>query len=156
MANLSLLSEFSKAIGEVADWWSSVKDDLAMEESTLLALRSPQHENEVEKEIGKLEGENFAWWSEMKDDFQEYYDVVRLLAIVNMQQRSYQHYSRSMLYICDFPDYFHRQSQLGSQWLLRVVKRPALPGTRIITHQSLLESIAVRKDTEIYVWEVLG
>jgi hypothetical protein len=153
VANLSLLSEFSKAIAEVADWWSSVEDDLAMEESTLLALGSPQHENDVEKGIANLEGENCAWWSEMKDEFQEYYDVVRLLAICNKDITK--HYSRSMLYICDFLDYFHHQSQLGSQWVLRVVKRPALPGTRI-THLLLLGSIAVRKDTEIYVWEVLG
>ena len=62
MANLSLLSEFSKAVTEVADWWSSVKDDLALEEPTLLAVTYPQYEG----------------WSEMKDDFQEYYDVVRL------------------------------------------------------------------------------
>ena len=62
MANLSLLSEFSKAVIEVADWWSSVKDDLALDEPTLLAVTYPQYEG----------------WSEMKDDFQEYYDVVRL------------------------------------------------------------------------------
>jgi hypothetical protein len=65
VANLSLLSEFSKAVTEVADWWSSVKDDLALEESTLLAVTYPQYEG----------------WSEMKDNFQEYYDVVRLPVI---------------------------------------------------------------------------
>ena len=62
VTNLSLLSEFSKAVNEVADWWSSVKDDLALEEPALLAVAYPQYEG----------------WSEMKDDFQEYYDVVRL------------------------------------------------------------------------------
>ena len=65
MTNLSLLSEFSKAVNEVADWWSSVKDDLALEEPALLAVAYPQYEG----------------WSEMKDDFQEYYDVVRLPVI---------------------------------------------------------------------------
>ena len=67
MANLSLLSEFSKAVSEVADWWSLVKDDLALEESALLAVTYPQYER----------------WSEMRDDFQEYYDVVRLPVIAN-------------------------------------------------------------------------
>jgi hypothetical protein len=65
VANLSLLSEFSTAVTEVADWWSSVKDDLALEESALLAVTYPQYEG----------------WSEMKDNFQEYYDVVRLPVI---------------------------------------------------------------------------
>ena len=65
VANLSLLSEFSKVVAEVADWWSLVKDDLALEESKLLAVTYPQYEG----------------WSEMKDDFQEYYDVVRLPVI---------------------------------------------------------------------------
>jgi len=63
VANLSLLSEFSKAVNEVADWWSSVKDDLALEEPTLLAVTYPQYEG----------------WSEMKDDFQEYYDVINIV-----------------------------------------------------------------------------
>ena len=67
VANLSLLSEFSKAVTEVADWWAWVKDDLASEESVLLAVTYPQYDG----------------WSEMKDDFQEYYDVVRLHVIVN-------------------------------------------------------------------------
>ena len=75
MANLSLLSEFSKALTEVADWWSLVKDDLALEESALLSVAYPQYEG----------------WSEMKEDFQEYYDVVRLLVIVILMQRSYKH-----------------------------------------------------------------
>lgn len=65
VANLSLLSEFSKTVTEVADWWSSVKDDLALEESALLAVTYPQYEE----------------WSKMKDSFQVYYDVVRLLVI---------------------------------------------------------------------------
>ena len=65
MANLSLLSEFSKAVIEVADWWSSVKDDLSLEEPALLAAIYPQYEG----------------WSEMKNDFQEYYDVVCLPVI---------------------------------------------------------------------------
>jgi hypothetical protein len=65
VANLSLLSEFSKAVSEVADWWSLVKDDLALEEPALLAETYPQYER----------------WSEMRDDFQEYYDVVRLPVI---------------------------------------------------------------------------
>jgi hypothetical protein len=42
-----------------------VKDDLALEESALLAVTYPQCEA----------------WSEMKDDFQEYYDVVCLPVI---------------------------------------------------------------------------
>ena len=76
MANLSLLSEFSKAVTEVADWWSSVKDDLALEESTLLAVTYPQYEG----------------WSEMKDDFQGYYDVVCLLVIASvLMQRTNRH-----------------------------------------------------------------
>ena len=62
MANLSLLSDFSEAVTEVADWWSSVKDDLALEESALLTVAYPQYER----------------WNAMKDNFQEYYDVVRL------------------------------------------------------------------------------
>ena len=66
MANLSLLSEFSKAVIEVADWWSSVKDDLALEEPALLSVTYPQYEG----------------WSEMKEIFQEYYDVVRHPGIV--------------------------------------------------------------------------
>ena len=68
MANLSLLSEFSKAVIEVVDWcqWSSVKDDLALEDPTLLAVTYPQYEG----------------WSEMKDDFQEYYDVVRRVSVI--------------------------------------------------------------------------
>jgi hypothetical protein len=73
VANLSLLSEFSKAVSEVANWWSSVKDDLALEASSLLV---PQYGDEVEKGIGNIQNEKFAWWSEMKDDFQEYYDMV--------------------------------------------------------------------------------
>ena len=115
VANLSLLSEFSKALAEAADWWSSVKDDLVKEESALLALGSPRYgdDSEIEKGIGNLEGESFAWWNEMRDDFQEYYDVVSFLAIVIMQ-RSYQH-SRSALYISDSPNYFHHQSQPGNQ-----------------------------------------
>jgi hypothetical protein len=67
VANLSLLSEFSNAVIEVADWWTSVKDDLTLEEPTLLAVTYPQYEG----------------WSEMKDDFQEYYDVVRLPVIAS-------------------------------------------------------------------------
>lgn len=65
VANLSLLSDFSKAVNEVADWWSVVKDDLALEESALLAVTYPQYER----------------WNAMKDNFQEYYDVVRLPVI---------------------------------------------------------------------------
>ena len=62
MANLSLLSEFSKAVVEVVDWWTSVKDDLALEEPALLTVTYSQYQR----------------WSEMKEEFQEYYDVVRL------------------------------------------------------------------------------
>ena len=75
MANLSLLSEFSKAVTEVADWWSLVKDDLAFEEPALLSITYPQYEG----------------WSEMKDDLQEYYDVVRHPVIVIRMQRSCKH-----------------------------------------------------------------
>lgn len=82
VANLSLLSEFSKTLAEAADWWSLVKDDLVKEESALLALRSPRDDSEAEKGIGNFEGGSFAWWNEMKDDFQDYYDVVSFLAIV--------------------------------------------------------------------------
>ena len=43
-----------------------MKDDLALEEPTLLAVTYPQYES----------------WSEMKDDFQEYYDVVRRVSVI--------------------------------------------------------------------------
>ena len=78
VASLSLLSEFSKAISEVADWWSSVKDNLASEEPSLLVPTSSQHGDEAGQGVGNIESEKFGWWSEMKDDFQEYYDVVSL------------------------------------------------------------------------------
>ena len=68
MASLSLLSEFSKAAVQVADWWSSVKDDLASEESSVLLP--------ISRDGVAMDSEKFAWWSEMKEDFQEYYDVV--------------------------------------------------------------------------------
>ena len=99
MANLSLLSEFSKAAIEVADWWSSVKDDLALEEPKLLAVTYPQYES----------------WSEMKDDFQEYYDVVRRVSVIAIIFFIYMQPSRSILYISDSLNYFHHQSQLGNQ-----------------------------------------
>ncbi|KAF8816115.1 hypothetical protein BYT27DRAFT_6476430 [Phlegmacium glaucopus] len=77
VANLSLLSEFSKAVAEVADWWSSVKDDLALEDPSLLVPTSTQYGDE--EGIGNIEGKTFAWWSEMKDGFQEYYDVINVV-----------------------------------------------------------------------------
>ena len=144
MANLSLLSEFSKAAIEVADWWSSVKDDLAVEEPTLLAVTYPQYEG----------------WSEMKDDFQEYYDVVRRVSVIaiiffiNMQP------SRSILYISDSLNYFHHQSQLGNQWLPHLL---ALQGTRKTLTSRQINPFSpnpmsvVRMDTSnLHVWEVLN
>ena len=107
VANLSLLSEFSNAASKVADWWSLVKDGLALEEASSLLL---PFNNDTESEM-------FAWWSEMKDNFQEYYDVVKffcffdnrkiILLIISL---SFSFLSRSMLYISDFPNYSHHQA----------------------------------------------
>jgi hypothetical protein len=81
-----------------------------------------------------------------------------------LMQRSYTH-SRSIIYMFDFLNYFHHQSQLGNRWLPRVVKRLALQGTRktLTNHKNNPFSLTrksmsmVRMDaSNLHVWEVLN
>lgn len=104
VASLSLLSEFSKAVVQVTDWWSSVKDDLASEESSVLLP--------ISQDGVAMDSEKFAWWSEMKEDFQEYYDVVsrclpHILCNDLIDEGGVSFILRLMLFISDSPSYFH-------------------------------------------------
>ncbi|KAF8965767.1 hypothetical protein BDZ97DRAFT_1810888 [Flammula alnicola] len=67
VANLNLLSEFSRAVGSVAEWWQCVKEDLASENPSLLPSSQPQANGAVDK---------YKRWAELKEGFQEYYNVV--------------------------------------------------------------------------------
>ena len=56
VANLNLLSDFSRRVSEAAAWWLWVRDDLVSTNSELLS--------------------SAAQWAPIKDEWQEYYNIV--------------------------------------------------------------------------------
>ena len=56
VANLNLLSEFSRRASEAAAWWLWVRDDLVSTKSELLS--------------------SAAHWAPIRDEWQEYYNIV--------------------------------------------------------------------------------
>ena len=68
VANLDILTEFSRSVKATAEWWTHVKADLESPNPTLLPL---------EKESSDAR-ELFSKWAEIKQEFQRYHNVVRL------------------------------------------------------------------------------
>ena len=68
VANLNLLTEFSRSVEATAKWWNYVKDDLASPRSALF----PSGKESTDAR------EKFSKWTEMQQEFQQYYNVVRL------------------------------------------------------------------------------
>lgn len=68
MANLGLLSDYSRSMTSLAEWCQWVKDDLSAGTPSLLPAADALPDDAARK---------FARWAEMKDTFQEYYNVVR-------------------------------------------------------------------------------
>ena len=68
VANLNLLTEFSRTAEATAEWWNHVKADLESSNPTLLPL---------EIRSGDV-NEKFSKWTELQQGFQQYYNIVRL------------------------------------------------------------------------------
>jgi hypothetical protein len=68
VANLSLLTEFSRSVEATAEWWQYVKADLESPNPTLLPLEKGS--SDVNEKLSK--------WTETQQGFQQYYNVVRL------------------------------------------------------------------------------
>jgi len=68
VANLNLLTEFSRSVEATAEWWNHVKADLESPNPTLLPL-------EIKSGDAR---EKFSRWTELQQGFQQYYNIVRL------------------------------------------------------------------------------
>lgn len=67
VANLNLLSDFSRSAEATAEWWQYVKVDLEGPNPTLLPLKRGSSDA----------SEKYSKWTEMRQGFQQYYNVVR-------------------------------------------------------------------------------
>jgi hypothetical protein len=68
VANLDLLTEFSRSVEATAEWWNHVKTDLDSPKPTLLPLeRGSSDASEI-----------FSKWAGMQQEFQQYHNMVRL------------------------------------------------------------------------------
>jgi len=67
VANLNLLTEFSRSAEAAAEWWNLVKADLENPSPTLLPLEKGSSDT----------SEKFSKWAELQQGFQQYYNVVR-------------------------------------------------------------------------------
>ena len=68
VANLDLLTEFSRSVEATAEWWNHVKADLESLNPTLLPLEKGSSDA----------SESFSKWAEMQQRFQQYHNIVRL------------------------------------------------------------------------------
>ncbi|KAF8998252.1 hypothetical protein BDQ17DRAFT_818693 [Cyathus striatus] len=65
VANLSLISQFTSNIENLAGWWGAVTEQLSQDN---FALRPPGAE--------EGDGDTYAMWGKMKSDWQTYYNVI--------------------------------------------------------------------------------
>jgi len=70
VANLDLLTEFSRSVEATAEWWNHVKADLESLNPTLLPLEKGKGSSDA--------SELFSKWAEVQQGFQQYHNVVRL------------------------------------------------------------------------------
>ncbi|KJA21362.1 hypothetical protein HYPSUDRAFT_187632 [Hypholoma sublateritium FD-334 SS-4] len=69
VANLGLLSDYSRSMTSLAEWCQWVKADLSTETPSLLPAADALPDDAARKSVR---------WAEMKDAFQEYYNVVHV------------------------------------------------------------------------------
>ena len=67
VANLNLLTEFSRSAEATAEWWNLVKADLENPNPTLLPFEKGS--SDASEKVSK--------WAELRQGFQQYYNVVR-------------------------------------------------------------------------------
>jgi len=68
VANLNILTEFSRSVEATAEWWNHVKSDLESPNPTLLPLEKGSSDAHA----------LFSKWAEIKQEFQRYHNVVCL------------------------------------------------------------------------------
>ncbi|KDR66473.1 hypothetical protein GALMADRAFT_259268 [Galerina marginata CBS 339.88] len=71
VANLNLISAFSRDMTSVAGWWTNVNEDLASESPRLLP-------STAETTTGSDSAQKFARWLTIKDGFQQYYNLINV------------------------------------------------------------------------------
>lgn len=72
VANLNLLSDFARAIVNVSEWWTFMKEDLESPKPT--SIPSPTSlSSYTQDEVRAMKTR----WSALKEGFQQYYDIVR-------------------------------------------------------------------------------
>ncbi|PPR05505.1 hypothetical protein CVT26_009009 [Gymnopilus dilepis] len=77
VANLNLLSEFSRETTAVQEWWTYVKQDLDSETPTLLpSSPAPGIRSEGDLRRRADAAEKFDRWAQLKESFQQYYNII--------------------------------------------------------------------------------
>ncbi|KAF9531254.1 hypothetical protein CPB83DRAFT_849642 [Crepidotus variabilis] len=78
VANMKLLSDFSRIANETAEWWSAIDNELQTHAPQLLPV--PEAPNATDAPSPE-DAEKFAEWSKMKDSYQDYYNQVNVIHV---------------------------------------------------------------------------